>query len=283
VSGNAALELLVVGSGAAYPDRPGTASSTYLVRHGDAVLCLDLGQGGFAGVAGRCRPEDLAAVVISHLHPDHFVDLVALRHYLRYEFEPARHVRVISPTGLAARLDGLLAQPGFAAATLDLEDRREGQQQVGPFLVASQLVTHADSSFATRVTLASEPDGPGLVYSGDCGRASDLAPLIRPGDTLLVEAAWGPGPVPAPDVHLDGPSVGELAAACRPGRVILTHIQPARDPEATRQAVRARYAGEVLIAADGDCTALSPTGPIRPARVVPNSHDSGSNPVKSVP
>ncbi len=245
------MELLVVGSGAAYPDRPGTASSTYVVTHGDDRICLDLGQGGFAGLAGRVEPSTLRAVMISHLHPDHFIDLVALRHYLRYEFEPPRRVRVLAPAGIADRLDGLLAEPGFAAEALDIEGRREGAIHVGPFALESRLVTHTDESYAVRVSLAGGPASPGLVYTGDCGCADDLAPLIRPGDTLLSEVAFGPGPVPVGDLHLDGPSVGELAAATGPARVLLTHLQMGRDPAATIAAVRARYAGPVALVADG--------------------------------
>jgi ribonuclease BN (tRNA processing enzyme) len=250
------MEILVVGSGAAYPDRPGTASSTYLVTHGDDRICLDLGQGGFAGVAGRVEPSTLDAVVISHLHPDHFIDLVALRHYLRYEFGPPRRVRVLAPAGLADRLDALLAEPGFTAAALDVEERAEGLVRIGPFMLESRLVTHTDESYAVRVSIADEPASPGLVYSGDCGRAADLAPLIRPGDTLLSEVAFGPGPVPVGDLHLDGPAVGELAAATDAGRVLLTHLQMGRDPAATIAAVRARYAGPVTLVADGDAFAF---------------------------
>ena len=250
------MELLVVGSGATYPDRPGTASSTYVVTHGADRICLDLGQGGFAGLAGRLEPSTLRAVVISHLHPDHFIDVVALRHYLRYEFEPPRRVRVLAPAGLADRLDGLLAEPGFVAEALDIEGRGEGTIRVGPFALESRLVTHTDESYAVRVSLADKPSAPGLVYSGDCGRAADVATLIRPGDTLLCEVAFGAGPVPVGDLHLDGPAVGELAAATRPSRVLLTHLQMRRDPAATVAAVRTRYAGPVTLVTDGDAFAV---------------------------
>jgi ribonuclease BN (tRNA processing enzyme) len=250
------MELLVVGSGAAYPDRPGVASSTYLVAQGDERICLDLGQGGFAGLAGRVEPSTLRAVVVSHLHPDHFVDLVALRHYLRYEFDPPRRVRVLAPAGLADRLDALLAERGFTAAALAVEARAEGTIRIGPFEVESRLVTHTDESYAVRVSIADEPAAPGLVYSGDCGRADDLAPLIRPGDTLLVEIAFGAGPVPVGDLHLDGPGVGAIAAATGPGRVLLTHLQMRRDPGAAVASVRAAFDGPVELVADGDAFAV---------------------------
>ncbi len=206
------MELLVVGSGAAYPDKPGTASSCYVVSLEGTALCLDMGQGAFAGLAGRLEPADLVAIVISHLHPDHFVDLVALRHYLRYEFDPPRRLRVIAPAGLAGRLDGVTGEADFAAERSTSRIGSRASLEVGPFDIESRRVAHTADSFAARVTLAGAPDGPGLVYSGDCGRAADLAPLIRPGDVLLTEVAFGPGPVPVADLHLDGPAVGRLAA-----------------------------------------------------------------------
>jgi ribonuclease BN (tRNA processing enzyme) len=211
-----------------------------------------MGQGAFAGLAGRLEPADLTGVVVSHLHADHFVDLVALRHYLRYEFHPPRRLRVVAPEGLGRRLDGVTGERGFAAGSLEIEDRAVGIVQLGPFMVESLRVTHTDNSFATRVTLAAWPDGPGLVYSGDCGRASDLAPLIRPGDVLLCEVAFGPGPVPVPDLHLDGATVGRLAAETRASQVLLTHLQLNRDAAATLAAVRAGYDGLISLVSDGD-------------------------------
>jgi ribonuclease BN (tRNA processing enzyme) len=251
------MELLVVGSGAAYPDRPGTASSCYVVLHEGTALCLDMGQGSFAGLAGRMEPEHLAAIVVSHLHPDHFVDLVALRHYLRFELEPPRRMRVIAPGGLRDRLDGVSGEPDFAAESFEIEDRVEGWLQVGPILVESRRVTHTSDSFATRVTLVAESGGSALVYSGDCGRAADLAPLIQPGDVLLCEVAFGPGPVPVPDLHLDGTAVGRLAAQTRVSRVLLTHLQMRRDPAATLAAVQAEYGGPVSLVIDGERVAIS--------------------------
>jgi ribonuclease BN (tRNA processing enzyme) len=248
------MDLLVVGSGAAYPDRPGTASSTYVLEHAGRRLCLDLGQGGFAGIAGRFEPSVLLAVVVSHLHPDHFVDLVALRHYLRYEFDPPRRVRVLGPAGLADRLDALLAEPGFSAAALDVEGRRPGTTRVGPFSLESRLVTHTDESYGVRVSV--DGAGHGLVYSGDCGRAEDLVPLVRAGDVLLAEVAFGAGPVPIGDLHLDGAAVGRLAAATGASQVLLTHLQMGRDPGAAVAAVRAGYGGPVRLVEDGDLVAI---------------------------
>ena len=200
------MELIVIGAGPAYTDRRGAAAASYLVRANGAALLLDLGQGSFPNLAATLDPSELTAVVVSHLHPDHFIDLVPLRHYLRYEFDPPRHVRVLGPAGLGDRLDALHALPGFAAASLDVEHLAPGEMRIGPFLVEARPVAHTDESYALRVSAAGPSGagaGPGLVYSGDCSRADDLVPLIRPGDTLLSEASFGAGPVPAGAKHLN--------------------------------------------------------------------------------
>ncbi len=238
------MQLAVLGSGPAYTDREGASGACYLVSHGSTTILLDLGQGSFPRIFPVARPEALDAVVVSHLHPDHFIDLVPLRHYLRYEFVPPRRVRVLGPSGLGARLDALHASPGFAAEALQLETLGQGAHRVGELLVEGRLVTHTDESYAVRVAPVSG-EGPGLVYSGDCGRAEDIAPLVQPGDTLLAEVSFGAGPVPRGVAHLDGPAVGRLAHSTQAGGVLLTHLLMGHDPAAAVASCRTEYAGPV--------------------------------------
>jgi ribonuclease BN (tRNA processing enzyme) len=238
------MRLSVVGAGPAYTDRPGASGAAYLLRANASSLLLDLGQGSFPRLAGLLDPASLDAVVVSHLHPDHFIDLVPLRHYLLYEKSPDR-VRVLGPAGLEARLDALNDEPGWSAAALDVEALAEGRMAIGPFELEVARVTHTDSSFGFRVSTPTDgrPEPLGLVYSGDCGRAEDLDVLARPGDTLLCEVSFGPGPVVPGAQHLDGPAVGELASRVGAGRVLLTHLQMGFDRAATIDSVRARFAG----------------------------------------
>ncbi|MGK2849661.1 MAG: MBL fold metallo-hydrolase [Candidatus Limnocylindrales bacterium] len=245
-----AFTLEVVGAGPAYTDRPGASGACYLLRAGDSALVLDLGQGSFPRLAGLLEPSTISTVVVSHLHPDHFIDLVALRHYLRWEFKPSRRVRVIGPAGLADRVDALHAESGFSAASLDVEPLLAGVYDVGRFEMLAGRVTHTDDSYGFRVALAS--GGPGLVYSGDCGRAEDLDALVRQGDALLVEVSFGAGPIPPGAHHLNGPAVGDLARRTAAGRVLLTHLQMGHDEDATLDAVRERYDGPVAFVQPGD-------------------------------
>ncbi len=252
----AGFELDVLGAGPAFTDRIGATGAAYLLRHPAGDLLLDLGQGSFPRLAATMEPGDLLAVVISHLHPDHFVDLVPLRHYLRWHLTPSRRVRVLGPAGLGERLDGLHAEPGFSAATLDVERLSVGTRRIGPFTVEAALVAHTDESYGFRVSV---DDGPGLVYSGDCGRAEDLDRLIRPGDTLLCEVSFGAGPVPGDASHLDGPGVGALAARTKVDRVLLTHLLMDRDRDATIASVQAGFDGPVRFVDPGDRVELPTT------------------------
>jgi ribonuclease BN (tRNA processing enzyme) len=243
------MDLHVLGAGPSYTDVMGAIGASYLVVDDGHALLLDFGQGAFPSLANAWEPSGLDAIAISHLHPDHFIDLVALRHYLRYEFDPPRRVRVLGPAGLGERLDALHAEPGFAETTLEVEAvGGPSVRTIGPFTLEAGLVTHTAESYAYRVSGTSRP---ALVYSGDCGNAADLAPLVQRGDVLLTEISFGLGPVPQGAFHLDATAVGALAADRRPSRVLLTHLQMGHDPAATVAAVRARFAGPVELMRPG--------------------------------
>jgi ribonuclease BN (tRNA processing enzyme) len=250
------LELTVLGAGPAWSDRPGSSGASYLVRSGPTAILLDLGQGSFPRLAGAIEPSTLEAVLISHLHPDHFVDLVPLRHYLAYQLDPPGSVRVVAPTGLAGRLDALNGQPGFTATALRCEPYPSGPFRIGELTVEARRIAHTDDSYAVRVGRVGQP---GLVYSGDCGAAGDLAPLIRPGDALLVEVSFGTGPVPAGSFHLDAPAIAALVTTARPGRVLLTHLQMGLDRVAPVRIVAAAMDGPVSLVEPGDVIDLRRT------------------------
>jgi ribonuclease BN (tRNA processing enzyme) len=158
------LDLDIVGAGPAYTNRVGATGAAYLVRNGETSLLLDLGQGAFPRLANLLDPGTLAAILISHLHPDHFIDLVALRHYLRWGPGHPRRVRVIGPRGLDDRMDALHAEPGFTSGALDVEPAVTGKLAIGSLEVETAIVTHTTESYGFRV---SSGRGPGLVYSGD--------------------------------------------------------------------------------------------------------------------
>ena len=241
------MQLSVLGAGPAYTNRVGATGAAYLLRNGDQSLLLDLGQGSFPALARAIEPSRLTGIFVSHLHPDHFIDLVPLRHYLRYEFTPPPRLTVHAPAGLADRLDALHREPGFCSVVLDVHDVEPGTRRVGDFDIESRRVTHTENSFAFRVSAGAV----GVVYSGDCGRWQDLVPLVREGDTLLTEVSFGTAAVPPGAFHLNADAVVELVRVTRPGRVLLTHIQMGFDRDATVRAVKAAFPGPVELVDPG--------------------------------
>src|SRR5439155_17463706 len=74
------MELTVLGACGSWP-APGEATSGYLLADSGFVLAIDLGTGTFARLQQRVSAETVSSVVISHAHPDHFVDLYALFYF----------------------------------------------------------------------------------------------------------------------------------------------------------------------------------------------------------
>lgn len=245
------MKLTIVGAGPAYTRRAGRASSCYLVEEGETRVVFDIGQGSFAALGSRLPPESLTAMMISHLHPDHHIDLVPLRHYLRWGCAPGQRLPLHAPVGLRERYDVLMAERDFLGclpgAELELEP---GERTIGRLRVQIGAVTHVGPSFGFRITPAAAPDGPGLVYSGDCGRMDDLLTLVRPGDTLLSEAAFGALPNEPAAMHLDAAEAATVAREGGAVRLLLTHVLDDAVPGAAARARRI-FDGPVAMARPG--------------------------------
>lgn len=218
-----------------------------MVEVGDEAIVLDLGQGSLGSVFEHRDPATLTAVVVSHMHGDHHVDLISLRNLLYYHYGNPRSIGLHAPGDLRRRYDVFLAEDGFLDNLVG-PDMSEGMREIGPFLLQAHPVTHSENSYAFRVTDRQDSDGPGLVYSGDCGRADDLLPLIHEGDTVLCEAFWSTREPIASANHLSAAEAANVARRGGAGRLILTHILEAYDPAAALRAAQEVFPGPVQLA-----------------------------------
>jgi len=248
------MKLTVVGCAAAWTRRAGRASSSYLIEHDGHAVLFDLGQGTFSELARYRPPQSVDAVLISHLHADHLVDLVPLRHYLKYEAASDAAVALHGPAELRRRLDSLVGEPGFIDA-LPGEPLEPGRFELGGFDIEARHVTHIADSYAFRISVP-RADAPGLVYSGDCGVADDLLPLLRPGDYLLCEAALGAGDGRT-GVHLTASEAARVAAEAGASRLVLTHLQDVVDEDRARDQAAQLFGGTLELARPGLVVAIS--------------------------
>lgn len=268
------LTLTILGSAGAYRTHSGSRASGYLVQHGATTVVLDLGHGTYAPLAahlGISALPKIDVVAISHLHPDHWVDLAALRHALVHGNNmgsDARRLSVISPSGLATRIATLLddrtpeeqvygahesVQP-FAFSTwrsdTALPEIGGGRVvAVGDLTLQSARVRHTAESYALRVA---NGDAPGLTYSGDVSHWEDLAAIVRPGDTLLCEAAGGSAQWRDGDTHVTAYGAGKAATSARAATLLLTHFGAEVDPAEAVRAAATEFSGEIVAVREGD-------------------------------
>ncbi len=241
------LKLTVVGAAAAWTDRACRPSSCYLVETGEEAILLDLGQGALGSLFGHRDPSSLRAVVVSHMHGDHHVDLIPLRNLLSFGYDEPRSIGLHAPAGLRHRYGVFTGEDSFLDILVG-PDLAEGTRRIGPFELRVHRVTHSEQSYAFRVAATADPDAPGLVYSGDCGRADDLLPLIQEGDTVLCEAFWSTRePKPGAN-HLTAADAADVARRGGAAHLILTHILEAHDPQAALSTAEGIFPGPVRMA-----------------------------------
>jgi ribonuclease BN (tRNA processing enzyme) len=246
------LELTVLGSAGSHP-MPGRVCSGYLVRHGDTNLMLDAGNGSTANLQRYVRFTDLDAVVISHRHVDHCVDLIGAFYALR--FDPAAAERgsrlpLYAPAEVYDSLTGLMSADSahafgdvFEHHLVEPGDRRE----VGPLQLRFAHSEHPVPTVSTRI----EVDGAALVYSGDSAGGQELVEVARGADLFLCEATWhGDAADYPPGIHLTAKGAGAIAAEAGVGKLVLTHLTGLTDPDRALTEAAEAFDGPIELAQD---------------------------------
>ncbi|RMF78117.1 MAG: ribonuclease Z, partial [Nitrospirae bacterium] len=246
------MELLVTGSGTAVPSVRRCAAG-YSVAAGGARLQVDTGPGTLRQLARYGIPlESVDCLCYTHHHPDHVADLVPFLFASRYGQEPARTrpLHLVAGRGFAAFLEGLCApyghwvEPeGFELALHELATDREDAWEGEGFRVVSRPMAHISTSVAFRIEEAAT--GRSLCISGDTEETEELARLAAGVDLLVCECA-NPEERPAPG-HMTPSAAGRIAAAARPGLLLLTHFYPPGDAADLITPLRRHYHGPVLL------------------------------------
>jgi ribonuclease Z len=269
------MELTLLGTGCPQvdPKRMGPAN---LVRHGDAAFMVDCGSGATqrlveAGSAGRA----LTAVLLTHLHSDHIVDLYQL---FVSSWHQGRLVpqRVFGPPGTRRFVDGL-----FALWKPELEARIAHEQRLnmdglkvevteftpgrileaGGVTVRAVEVAHQPVTFAYGFVL--EAGGRKLAFSGDTAYCPALIEASKGADVLVHECFIHSVMKPAPGIrteqgirnvasyHTLSSEVGKVAAAAGVKCLVLNHFVPTQfDRAGVLAEVRRDYAGPIVIGED---------------------------------
>jgi ribonuclease BN (tRNA processing enzyme) len=242
------VRLTVVGCSGSGPG-PDSPASCYVVEADGFRVVLDLGQGATGPLQGYTVPSTLGAILISHLHSDHCLDMTALAVLLHYgPTRPRAPIPVHAPSGAARRIAlacGPETDETQLAALFDFQEPRDGR--IGPFSVTFARMNHPVVTYAVRL----EHGGKALVYTGDTGPTDALVELSRGADVLLAEAGWGGGPESVPDLHLTGAAAGDHARRAGVRQLILTHVPAWGSVAGARAEAEEMFAGRLDTARAG--------------------------------
>lgn len=257
------MRVTVIGCSGSFAG-PRSPSSCYLVQaeHEGRTwsILLDLGSGALGALQRHLQPTTLDAVLLTHLHPDHCVDLCGLYVMRRYDpsGEPAQRLPVHGPRGTAERISAMYhgIDHGGMQAQFDFVEVKDGAPlTIGPFTLTPYAVRHPVDAFGYRV----EADGATLAYTGDTDDCDNLDPLLRDADLALLDSAFVDGRDEVEGIHLTGSRAARAAVrAGGVGRLVLTHIPAWNDPEVCRAQAQEHWAGTVEVATVGSTYELPP-------------------------
>jgi ribonuclease BN (tRNA processing enzyme) len=223
--GTTVTRVTVVGSGTSAP-QPETPASGILVETASTAILIDCGQGVIRGMMAIRDPRDLDAIVVGHLHADHFIDLVSLRYLLPWAGFTGRRVQVLLPPGGRERMAELAAaiseRVGFFDDALDVREYDPATElTIGDLEVGFISGRHYVPAWGCRMRDAA---GRRIVVSGDTGPNDALAEAARDADLFIVEATLLDSAEDDPvRGHLtidEAIGVGRIA---RVGRTVLVH------------------------------------------------------------
>jgi ribonuclease BN (tRNA processing enzyme) len=259
------MRLTVLGKSPAWQDAGG-ACSGYLIEDGGTRVLVDCGNGVFGKLRQWVDYVDVDAVVISHLHADHFLDLVPYSYALTYAPRqqpvpvqswpgtdtPARPVLHAPPGARETfrRVVGAWGNEDLIEKAFDLREYDPAAElEISSLRIRFQPVPHFTETYAICFTSSG---GPGrIVYGADCRPTAELAHFAEGASLMLVEATL---PRPERDGqrgHLTSAEAGEHARAAGASRLVLVHISDELDPEWARNQAAASFAGPVEVAAEG--------------------------------
>ena len=250
------MELTVLGTAGTWPPAGG-ATCGFLVSHDGTTIWLDAGTGTFANLQDHIEVRDLDAIVITHGHPDHFVDVVPAFYARHYGGFGDPGLPFYSPEGFTNLLSLLVSEDGrnvmaeaYAFSTVVPGDRiRVGSLDIRAFEMSHVGV----NALGYRI----EADGVVFAYTGDTGPCDAAVEMAREADVLLAEATYQDSSSLLP-FHLSARQAAEHAKAADVGRLLLTHILPTLDPVVSLAEARSAFDGSVEVAEQGMVTEIGP-------------------------
>ena len=235
------MRLTILGMNGPFP-APGGATSGYFLAAGESCIALDMGSGVLSRLTALTPPEELTAVLLSHWHFDHSADVLPLIYRLAACAKAPLHIYAPLDT------DSPVRKIVQGCSELVLHDVAPGETfQVGDMQVTAFAARHPVPAVMYRI----QAEGKIFCYTGDTNTVEGLTNFAKGADFLLAdgpftEAAWAEG-----KPHMSAAHVAQLAKDADVRRFVITHLNPAIDPETLLREARAIRI-DALLAKPGD-------------------------------
>ncbi|MBV9078477.1 MAG: MBL fold metallo-hydrolase, partial [Methylobacteriaceae bacterium] len=242
------MRLTVIGCGDAFGSG-GCANTCFWIEAEGLTFALDFGATSLVELKRRgLDPRRLDAIVLSHLHGDHYGGLPFLMLDAQFDCDRRRPLTVVGPVGTAERLRA--AQEAFFPGTAGMDWHFpftvvdlpcDTLHQHGPLAIETHEVFHPSGAPATGVRIRA--GGRLLAFSGDSSWVDNLRRVAKGADLYIAECFK---PAGAPVYHMDFETLQRERASLGARRIMLTHMSPAM-LDRTDEARAAGY----LVAHDG--------------------------------
>ncbi len=242
--------LTVLGSSGTYP-RPGEACNGFLLQEAGSSIVLDFGTGCMANLLKTVDFTGITAVIISHMHVDHYLDLYPLYYALRFHLEKPWGLDLYTPPGALETMGRVMGEDtrAYLDRVFTPHEMSVGESyQVGPLQVECFPASHPVDAFCLRIT---GEDGRTLGYSGDTAPCPGLVAAALDADLFLCEATMINSFAEVAHGHLTSRDAGEAARDAGAERLVLTHIWPTFEREQSRGEATEAYGKPAELALQG--------------------------------
>jgi ribonuclease BN (tRNA processing enzyme) len=242
------MKLTIVGSGDAFGSG-GRFNTCFMVETLGRTMLLDFGASSLVALRAQAiDPNRIDAIVLTHLHGDHFGGLPFLFLDGQFLSRRTRPLVIAGPPGTRARIDALLEvffpRSGGTAWHFPwevIEITPKGTSEVIGLTITTAEVIHFSGAPSTAVRVS---DGHSvLAYSGDTEWTDALLPIADGADLLIIECYEHARVVTG---HISWSILKTKLPDLRARRVMITHMNPSM----LARVEEAKELG-VLIAEDG--------------------------------
>lgn len=251
------MRVTVLG-GAAAGGNPGSGCSGYLVQAAGTNLVIDLGPGTLPELRNHCDFRDIDAIIITHWHVDHYLDLAAFRFAAAYNPRPLeRQISLYMPPGTVQLLRRFGSALPLDETDYGFFDKCFAIEEYDPELALSiagltcrfHPTRHFVPCWAVRISDESHTD---VGYTADTGPAAGLERFFRGVHTLIAESTeLDRDPDTVEPGHLTANEAAMLASACGAKTLVLTHMWVEYAFNNYLQRARQSFDGEILLASPG--------------------------------